>query len=104
MTLPSMSARIRMYTTAMCPYCVRAERLLVARGAASIDQLRVDLDPALREEMIRITGRRTVPQIFIGDLHVGGFEELAALDRQGSLAGLLEPDRQPHAPTQGRSP
>jgi glutaredoxin 3 len=99
-----MPAPIRMYSTATCPFCVRAERLLTARGVVSVDKLRVDLDPALREEMIRITGRRTVPQIFIGDLHVGGFEELAALDRQGSLAGLLEPDRQPHAPTQGRSP
>jgi len=79
-----------MYTTATCPFCIRAERLLATRGVASIDKLRVDLDPALREEMVRITGRRTVPQIFIGDLHVGGFEELAAMDRQGKLAGLLE--------------
>jgi glutaredoxin 3 len=85
-----MPARIRMYTTATCPFCIRAERLLATRGVASIDKLRVDLDPALREEMVRITGRRTVPQIFIGDLHVGGFEELAAMDRQGKLAGLLE--------------
>jgi glutaredoxin 3 len=85
-----MPARIRMYSTATCPFCIRAERLLTTRGVASIDKLRVDLDPALREEMIRITGRRTVPQIFIGELHVGGFEELAAMDRQGKLAGLLE--------------
>jgi len=80
-----------MYTTATCPFCIRAERLLTTRGVASIDKLRVDLDPALREEMVRITGRRTVPQIFIGDFHVGGFEELAAMDRQGRLARLLEP-------------
>jgi glutaredoxin 3 len=85
-----MPARIRMYTTATCPFCIRAERLLTARGVGSVDKLRVDLDPALREEMIRITGRRTVPQIFIGELHVGGFEELAALDREGRLAGLLQ--------------
>ena len=85
-----MSARVRMYSSAVCPYCIRAERLLAARGVESIDKLRVDLDPALREEMIRITGRRTVPQIFIGDTHVGGFEELAALDRAGTLPDLLQ--------------
>jgi glutaredoxin 3 len=85
-----MSARIRMYSTAMCPYCIRAERLLTARGVGSIEKLRVDLDPALREEMIRITGRRTVPQIFIDSLHVGGFEDLAALDREGRLPALLQ--------------
>jgi len=79
-----------MYSTATCPFCVRAERLLTARGVASIDKLRVDLDPGLREEMIRITGRRTVPQIFIDDLHVGGFEDLAALDREGKLPDLLQ--------------
>ncbi|HEY4040033.1 MAG TPA: glutaredoxin 3 [Burkholderiaceae bacterium] len=85
-----MSARIRMYSTAMCPYCIRAERLLLARGVGSIEKLRVDLDPTLHQEMIRITGRRTVPQIFIGDRHVGGFEELAALDRDGQLPALLQ--------------
>jgi glutaredoxin 3 len=79
-----------MYSTAMCPYCVRAERLLLARGVGAIEKLRVDLDPALRQEMIRITGRRTVPQIFIGDRHVGGFDELAALDREGQLPALLQ--------------
>ena len=79
-----------MYSTATCPFCVRAERLLTARGVASLDKLRVDLDPGLREEMIRITGRRTVPQIFIDDLHVGGFEDLAALDREGKLPDLLQ--------------
>jgi glutaredoxin 3 len=75
----------------MCPYCVRAERLLMARGVGSIEKLRVDLDPSMREEMVRITGRRTVPQIFIDGLHVGGFEELAALDREGKLMRLLQP-------------
>lgn len=79
-----------MYSTATCPYCVRAERLLMARGVDSIDKLRVDLDPRLREEMIRTTGRRTVPQIFIDDLHVGGFEDLVALDRDGKLPDLLK--------------
>jgi glutaredoxin 3 len=79
-----------MYSTAMCPYCVRAERLLLARGVGAIEKLRVDLDPALRQEMIRVTGRRTVPQIFIGDRHVGGFDELAALDREGQLPALLQ--------------
>jgi glutaredoxin 3 len=79
-----------MYSTAMCPYCIRAERLLLARGVGSIEKLRVDLDPALRQEMIRITGRRTVPQIFIGERHVGGFDELAALDRDGQLPALLQ--------------
>jgi glutaredoxin 3 len=79
-----------MYSTAMCPYCIRAERLLLARGVGAIEKLRVDLDPALRQEMIRITGRRTVPQIFIGERHVGGFDELAALDREGELPALLQ--------------
>jgi len=75
----------------VCPFCIRAERLLLARGVGSIEKLRVDLDPALREGMIRETGRRTVPQIFIDGLHVGGFEELAELDREGKLMGLLQP-------------
>ncbi|TMH74054.1 MAG: glutaredoxin 3 [Betaproteobacteria bacterium] len=86
-----MPVPIRMYSTAVCPFCIRAERLLLARGVGSIEKLRVDLDPALREEMIRQTGRRTVPQIFIDGLHVGGFEELAELDREGKLMGLLQP-------------
>ena len=85
-----MSVRVRMYCTAVCPFCIRAERLLMARGVGSIEKLRVDLHPAQREEMVRITGRRTVPQIFIGDTHVGGFDELAALDREGKLPGLLQ--------------
>ncbi|MBV8208481.1 MAG: glutaredoxin 3 [Burkholderiaceae bacterium] len=84
-----MSAQIRMYSTAVCPFCIRAERLLTARGAVSIEKLRVDLDAALRDEMVQITGRRTVPQIFIDGVHVGGFEELAALDREGKLPEML---------------
>ena len=70
--------------------CLNLASLLMARGVGTIEKLRVDLDPSLRAEMIRITGRRTVPQIFIDDLHVGGFDELAALDRQGKLPGLLQ--------------
>jgi glutaredoxin 3 len=78
-----------MYSTAVCPYCVRAEQLLRARGVTEIEKLRVDLDPALRMEMLEKTGRRTVPQIYIGAHHVGGFDELAAMDHKGELAGLL---------------
>ncbi|MDR2030945.1 MAG: glutaredoxin 3 [Azoarcus sp.] len=78
-----------MYTTAICPFCLRAEQLLRARGVRGIEKIRVDLDPVHRNEMMRITGRRTVPQIFIGDYYVGGCEELQALDREGTLATLL---------------
>ena len=84
-----MSASVVMYTTAVCPYCQRAELLLKSRGVESIDKIRIDLDPARRDEMIEKTGRRTVPQNFIGDRHVGGFDDLAALDREGGLAPLL---------------
>ena len=80
-----------MYCTGFCPYCDMAERLLRARGASDILKLRVDMDPVRRAEMLERTGRRTVPQIFIGDLHVGGFSELAALDRGGRLEPLLRP-------------
>ena len=80
-----------MYTTAVCPYCIRAEQLLKQRGVTGIEKLRVDLDPALRQQMMEITRRRTVPQIFIGDTHVGGFDDLAALDRAGGLLPLLDP-------------
>jgi glutaredoxin 3 len=80
---------VTMYSTEVCPYCVRAERLLRAKGVADITKLRVDLDPALRRTMMERTGRRTVPQIYIGDTHVGGFDELVALDRGGALDGLL---------------
>jgi glutaredoxin 3 len=78
-----------MYRTENCPYCHRAEALLKARGVSEIEIIRVDLDPARRDEMIARTGRRTVPQIFIGATHVGGFDDLSALDREGRLAPLL---------------
>ena len=78
-----------MYSTGMCPFCQMAERMLVAKGVASIDKVRVDLDPAKRAEMMERTGRRTVPQIYIGETHVGGYEELAALDRAGKLDAML---------------
>jgi glutaredoxin 3 len=77
-----------MYTTAVCPYCQMAERLLVAKGV-EIDKVRVDLDPARRAEMMEKTGRRTVPQIYIGETHVGGYDDLAALERAGKLDPLL---------------
>lgn len=82
-------AKVRMYTTAVCPYCQMAERLLRAKGVAEIDKVRVDLDPQQRSEMMEKTGRRTVPQIYIGDTHVGGYDDLAALDRAGKLDPLL---------------
>jgi len=82
-------AKIRMYSTGVCPYCVRAEMLLKSKGVTDIEKIRVDLDPVRREEMMRNTGRRTVPQIYIGDTHVGGFDDLAALDRAGELDSLL---------------
>lgn len=80
---------IRMYCTAVCPFCQMAERLLSAKGVQRIDKIRVDLDPERRLEMMEITGRRTVPQIYIGETHVGGYDELAALDRAGGLDSLL---------------
>jgi glutaredoxin 3 len=79
-----------MYSTAVCPYCQRAEMLLKQRGVTEIDKIRIDLDPAQRDEMMAKTGRRTVPQIFIGQTHVGGFDDLAALDREGGLVPLLQ--------------
>ncbi len=84
-----MSAKVLMYTTAVCPYCIRAKQLLAARGVAEIEEVRVDLDPARREEMMTRTQRRTVPQIFIGDTHVGGCDDLYALDAAGGLKPLL---------------
>lgn len=83
---------VLMYCTAVCPYCVRAEQLLRSRGVTEIEKVRVDLDPQQRIEMMEKTGRRTVPQIYIGTQHVGGFDDLAALDRGGELAGLLAGD------------
>jgi len=85
-----MMARVSMYGTAVCPYCQMAERLLRAKGVAAIDKIRVDLEPARRAEMLDKTGRRTVPQIYIGNTHVGGFDELAALDAAGRLDELLQ--------------
>ena len=82
---------VKMYTTAVCPYCVRAKQLLKSRGVEHIEEVRVDLDPAERERMMSITGRRTVPQIFIGDTHVGGCDDLMALDGRGGLMPLLQP-------------
>lgn len=83
------AARVLMYSTAVCPYCVRAEQLLRSRGVEHIEKVRVDLDPERRQEMMDRTARRTVPQIFIGDTHVGGCDDLIALDRSGQLASLL---------------
>ncbi len=79
-----------MYSTASCPYCQRAEALLKARGVTDIDKIRVDLEPDRRAEMMARTGRRTVPQIYIGGRHVGGYDELAALDRGGRLVPMLQ--------------
>lgn len=85
-----MTAPVRMYSTAVCPFCQMAERLLRAKGVAAIEKVRVDLEPARRIEMMEKTGRRTVPQIYIGGTHVGGYEELAALDAAGRLDELLQ--------------
>lgn len=82
-------ARVTMYTTAVCPYCIRAEKLLAAKGVTEIEKIRVDLDPGRRDEMMQRSGRRTVPQIWIGERHVGGFDDLAALDHAGELDPLL---------------
>jgi glutaredoxin 3 len=92
---------VTMYTTATCPYCVQAERYLKAKGVTAITRIRVDLDPALRSAMTEKTGRRTVPQIYIGDVHVGGYEDLVALDHAGGLMPLLAPRANPE-PAVGR--
>lgn len=81
---------VKMYTTLVCPYCQRAKMLLKQRGVAQIEEIRVDLNPAERDKMIELTGRRTVPQIFIGDTHVGGCDDLIALDQRGGLLPLLQ--------------
>jgi glutaredoxin 3 len=83
-------AKVVMYCTAVCPYCVAAERLLKSRGVTEIEKIRIDLDPSKQEEMlVRSGGRRTVPQVFIGDTHVGGFDDTSALDAAGKLVPLL---------------
>lgn len=82
-------ARVVMYCTAVCPYCIHAERLLHSKGATGIEKIRIDLRPDLREAMEARSGCRTVPQIYIGERHIGGFDELAALDRAGGLLPLL---------------
>lgn len=83
-------ANVIMYCTAVCPYCVRAEMLLKQRGVNHIEKIRIDQNPEQREIMMERTGRRTVPQIYVGDTHVGGFDDLAALDRSGGLQPLLD--------------
>jgi glutaredoxin 3 len=81
--------KVVMYSSGFCPYCIRAERMLRARGVEEIEKIRIDLNPARRAEMIEKTGRRTVPQIYIGDTHVGGYDDLAQLDRSDGLTRLL---------------
>jgi len=85
-----VSASVLMYTTAVCPYCIRAKQLLKSRGVNEIEEVRIDLDPQRRDEMMQKTQRRTVPQIFIGETHVGGCDDLIAIDRAGKLMPLLE--------------
>jgi glutaredoxin 3 len=84
-----MTTEVMMYSTAVCPYCIRAESFLRAKGVGDIAKVRIDLEPARRAEMMERTGRRTVPQIYIAGQHVGGYEDLVALDRAGKLAPLL---------------
>jgi glutaredoxin 3 len=81
--------QVKMYCTAVCPYCVMAEKLLTKKGVVNIEKIRVDLDPSQLQEMMKITGRRTVPQIYIGERHVGGFDDISALDAAGELDPLL---------------
>lgn len=85
-----MVAHVVMYSTAVCPYCVMAERLLKSKGVEEIEKIRVDLDPEIRIAMMEKSGRRTVPQIYIGETFVGGFDDLSALDRAGKLDALLQ--------------
>jgi glutaredoxin 3 len=81
---------VKMYTTAVCPYCIRAKQILKAKGVDQIEEIRIDTAPDQRDHMMQITGRRTVPQIFIGDTHVGGCDDLMALDAKGGLVPLLQ--------------
>lgn len=80
---------VKMYTTAVCPYCIRAKQILKSKGVEQIEEIRIDMLPDARAQMMEITGRRTVPQIFIGDTHVGGCDDLIALDGRGGLVPLL---------------
>jgi len=80
---------VKMYTTAVCPYCIRAKQILKSKGVEKIEEIRIDMEPEERMKMMEITGRRTVPQIFIGDTHVGGCDDLVALDGRGGLVPLL---------------
>ena len=82
-------AKVTMYSTGVCPFCLMAERLLRAKGVVEIEKIRVDVEPSRRDEMVERTGRRTVPQIYVGERHVGGYDDLAALERSGSLEALL---------------
>ena len=81
---------VKMYTTAVCPYCIRAKQILKAKGVDHIEEIRIDTDPSQREQMMSLTGQRTVPQIYIGSTHVGGCDDLIALDRKGGLDPLLQ--------------
>jgi glutaredoxin 3 len=81
---------VKMYTTAVCPYCIRAKQILKSKGVEAIEEIRIDMQPQERMKMMEITGRRTVPQIFIGDTHVGGCDDLVALDGRGGLVPLLK--------------
>jgi glutaredoxin 3 len=83
---------VKMYTTAVCPYCVRAKQILKSKGVIDIEEIRIDTQPEIRQYMMDITGRRTVPQIFIGQTHVGGCDDLMALDAKGGLMPLLQVD------------
>jgi glutaredoxin 3 len=90
MTQGAAMQAVKMYTTAVCPYCVRAKQLLKSKGVEQIEEVRIDLDPVQRDHMMQITGRRTVPQIYVGDTHVGGCDDLMALDAKGGLVPLLQ--------------
>jgi glutaredoxin 3 len=81
---------VKMYTTAVCPYCIRAKQILKSKGVEQIEEIRIDTNPEQRDHMMQVTGRRTVPQIFIGDTHVGGCDDLVALDGKGGLLPLLQ--------------
>ncbi|UCH50032.1 MAG: glutaredoxin 3 [Betaproteobacteria bacterium] len=86
---PSTTPEVVMYCTAMCPFCLMADRLLASKGVATLNKIRVDMDPERRGEMIERSGRTTVPQIFVGEIHVGGYDELSSLERAGKLDALL---------------